>query len=475
MEHSKVLTKILSVLLTFLFIFVTNASIYGIIAEASPHGDNYESMSSEEKQAYLEQKIKEYNAILSSLGKQSSDTEAYVNTLNDKIGFMQKELDLAESTIESSLEKQKDLKKQFSDNQEEIEQLKVDISNLEVKEKEVQKEFDKSYGRYAQRARALYISGGTNVLEMLLTCDDLSTLFTRLEMVKRISKYDEKILSSLKTEGEELLSTKKSLDTKRTDLTSTQENLKVTQANLEDTIKILQVQQANYNEKQKSYKTEKNQADKLLQELHKKKNTYSEYRNEDQKELMKINKEIEDAGSSWVDKQEQTTTTTTQKPTHTTKPSGDDTTKPTTKPSSKLSLTYPVPSHKKITTAYGSAGYVGHTGVDFACPSGSKVVAAEDGEVIISKDLTNSDGSYRSYGRYIVIAHYKKNSSGNYVFTLYAHNSQRKVSEGDKVKKGQLIAYSGSTGNSSGPHCHFEVRTPTSSYDDCVDPTPYLP
>lgn len=138
-------------------------------------------------------------------------------------------------------------------------------------------------------------------------------------------------------------------------------------------------------------------------------------------------------------------------------------------------MTYPVPSQTRITTAYGSAGYVGHTGVDFACSSGSKVVAAESGTVIISTDLKNSDGSYRSYGRYIVIAHDKKDSAGNNVYTLYAHNSSRVVSEGQYVKKGQLIAYSGSTGNSSGPHCHFEVRTPTASYNDCVNPTYYLP
>ena len=89
--------------------------------------------------------------------------------------------------------------------------------------------------------------------------------------------------------------------------------------------------------------------------------------------------------------------------------------------------------------------------------------------------LKNSDGSYRSYGRYIVIAHDKKDSAGNYVYTLYAHNSSRVVSEDQYVKKGQLIAYSGSTGNSSGPHCHFEVRTPSAAYDDCVNPTYYLP
>ena len=138
-------------------------------------------------------------------------------------------------------------------------------------------------------------------------------------------------------------------------------------------------------------------------------------------------------------------------------------------------MTYPVPSQTKITCGFGSAGYSGHTGVDFSCASGSSVVAAESGYVIISADLTNSDGSYRRYGRYIVIMHDKTDSAGNYVYTLYAHNSSRLVSTGDYVSKGQQIAKSGSTGNSTGPHCHFEVRTPTADYSNCVNPTYYLP
>ena len=138
-----------------------------------------------------------------------------------------------------------------------------------------------------------------------------------------------------------------------------------------------------------------------------------------------------------------------------------------------ISLTYPVPSQTRITC--GFHGYTGHSGADFSCPTGSKVVAAESGTVIISADLYDDNGNYRSYGRYIVIKHDKTTSSGAAVYTLYAHNSERLVSAGQHVEKGQQIAKSGSTGNSTGPHCHFEVRTPSSSYSDCKNPANYLP
>ncbi len=109
------------------------------------------------------------------------------------------------------------------------------------------------------------------------------------------------------------------------------------------------------------------------------------------------------------------------------------------------SLGYPT-SSRTITAGYpnySNGSY--HGGVDFQCPTGTAVHAAADGIVVTAKNLTYS------YGRYIVISH-----AGG-LSTLYAHNSQLLVSVGDSVTKGQTIAYSGATGNATGPHCHFEV------------------
>lgn len=487
MKQSKVMIKLLSVLLAFCFAFVSAVPGYVIMAKDNEYTDNYNSMTDAQKQAYLEQKVKELNQKLDELGNQTGETEEYINTIDEKISYLQQELALAKKTIENSQTQKKNLENQYENNEKEIAKLQQDIEQLAVKEKELQGEFDESYQQYSQRVRALYISGGTNVLELLLTSDDISVLFTRLEMIKRVSRADKNLLESLQDEGEKLLSTKASLEDKKSDLTTNQEKLIATKENLDETIKTLEAQQVSYSQKEKSYESEKEKADQLLIELHNETKTYSEFRNQDLEELNEINRQIEQAALEWQQKQEAaaTTTTTTKKQTTTKKNNNSSnnttttkkqtTTQKTTTSSGKLSMTYPVPSQTKITTAYGSAGYAGHTGVDFACAADSRVVAAEDGEVIISTDLKNSDGTYRSYGRYIVIAHTKKNSAGNYVYTLYAHNNSRVVSKGDKVTKGQLIAYSGSTGNSSGPHCHFEVRTPTASYDDCVDPTPYLP
>ena len=122
-------------------------------------------------------------------------------------------------------------------------------------------------------------------------------------------------------------------------------------------------------------------------------------------------------------------------------------------------------SKGNITTGYH--GYANHTGVDFACSSGTSVMASKAGTVVISTALRNSSGNYRSYGEYIVISH------GDGTSTLYAHmlSGSRTVSEGTYVSQGQVIGQVGSTGNSTGPHLHFEVRV----NGRCVNPTQYLP
>jgi murein DD-endopeptidase MepM/ murein hydrolase activator NlpD len=100
-----------------------------------------------------------------------------------------------------------------------------------------------------------------------------------------------------------------------------------------------------------------------------------------------------------------------------------------------------------------------HTGIDLAAPLGQPVYAAADGVVVAASRATEG------YGDHVIIAH------DSHTFTLYGHLESFAVKPGDTVHQGQLIGMVGSTGNSTGPHTHFEVRvdgTPT-------DPAPYLP
>jgi len=106
-----------------------------------------------------------------------------------------------------------------------------------------------------------------------------------------------------------------------------------------------------------------------------------------------------------------------------------------------------------------------HSGQDFAVPVGTPVKAAGAGTVV--KAGPNGGGDGPAYGNAIVVKH------ANGTYSQYAHLSKIKVHIGQKVLVGQQIALSGNTGNSSGPHLHFEIRT-TPNYGSAVNPAAFL-
>ena len=126
-------------------------------------------------------------------------------------------------------------------------------------------------------------------------------------------------------------------------------------------------------------------------------------------------------------------------------------------------MQWPVPSSSRITSYYGgridpiNGSQSGHLGMDIAAPQGTPIVAANDGVVILSQ----WNGSY---GNCVMIDH------GGGIVTLYGHISQLIAGVGQVVSRGQTIALVGSTGRSTGPHCHFEVRINGAT----TDPLNYL-
>lgn len=122
----------------------------------------------------------------------------------------------------------------------------------------------------------------------------------------------------------------------------------------------------------------------------------------------------------------------------------------------KYTQPLPLPSNAKkygmlwpckgtITAGFGTNNGNTHKGIDIACPTGTPIKAVMDGEVAYT-------GWQRGYGNVIILKH------DHGIMTVYAHNNENLVIKGEKVQKGEKIATVGNTGNSTGPHLHFEVR-----------------
>jgi murein DD-endopeptidase MepM/ murein hydrolase activator NlpD len=114
---------------------------------------------------------------------------------------------------------------------------------------------------------------------------------------------------------------------------------------------------------------------------------------------------------------------------------------------------WPLPSSYHVTSTYGERGGREHEGIDISSPAGNHILAAQDGIVVYS------GSELGGYGNLTVIAH------NNNLFTVYAHAKKNYTRTGQQVNRGQVIAQVGSTGRSTGPHLHFEIRRDSVAYN----------
>lgn len=286
-----------------------------------------------------------------------------------------------------------------------IENTKAEIARKEIELAQAEANTEAYRQEFMTRARIMYENGSTSYLEVLFGAADFSDLLDRVEIVNSIIEYDKKILGRY-IESQNVI---KNAKIEQEQLLAQQEQQQVSLSYRQEELKLLLEKQQILIEK---LTADEDAAAKAYAAAEKK---YEEEERKAQEEIRRSQ-----SSSYYVSNY------------------------------TGGKFAWPAPSGTRISSQFGyrnhpiSGTYSSHRGIDIATDYGTNIVAAEDGIVTIAK----YNGSY---GRYIVINH------GNGYTTLYAHNSELLVSVGDRVTRGQVIAKAGSTGNSTGPHCHFEV------------------
>lgn len=261
-----------------------------------------------------------------------------------------------------------------------------------------------------QRLRVMYKSGTVGYLEVLFGAEDLTDFLSRVDMLQKILTHDQNLITSLEESHYELEQQKLTLVETQEQLVRLFDSKLVAQNDLNASLRRL------YAYKESLLKDEEALAEQEEQNLR--------LANEITEKLKQLELAPTYVGGEMM---------------------------------------WPVPGHFTISSPFGhrihpiTMNPSTHTGIDIQAPMGASVLAAQTGTVIHSNWLG-------SYGKTIMIDH-----GGGYV-TLYAHNSELAVKVGDVVRKGDQIALIGSTGFSTGPHLHFEVRI----NGEYVDPLPYV-
>jgi len=348
---------------------------------------------------------------INDLKKQQSEIQSQIDKTKKELESMQSQTDTVENQI-----KELDLK--ISNAQNELENVKKELeiinANIEQAEKELaeaEKNIAEKTETFHQRLRVMYKNGNVGYLEVLLSSGDIKDFLSRQTMIESIAEQDRELIQYMKEQRD-------IVEQKKIELEAQRASVEITKSKLES--------------RKRDLEAVSRQKEDLMGRLIKDIEAY-------EKEYDKLNEFAKEIESKIVELQRNTN------------------------PYTGGIMLWPVEGYSRISSSFGYRIHPIfnvqklHTGIDIPAPVGTNILAASDGIVIYSDWLG-------TYGKVVMVDH------GGGIVTLYAHNSSLLVSEGEYVSRGQPIAKVGNTGNSTGPHLHFEVRK-NGVY---VDPIPWL-
>lgn len=342
-------------------------------------------------------KITEKKETLYGIKKEINKTKGLLHNIKAEEKVFSKRLETTEKQLHETKQKLENVTSTLRKTQ-----LQKEVVSQKLEE--TKKTFESERGDFEKRLVQIYKYGPLRYWEVLLGANSFWDLLTRARFLRLIITGDVKLLEKIQL-------TKRKIATKEKEL-----HKKVQQIS---TLK------KEVGKQQDAFALQRNKQSVILKDIREKKGAYLQYL----AELQQTSNEIE----YWIRKAEAEQRKKPRQYTY----------------SFKGKWLRPVPG--RITSGFGYRRHPIykisklHTGIDFAAPMGTPVRAAAGGVVYFA-------GWWGGYGNVVIIDH------GGGWATVYAHNSRFAVSAGQAVQAGQVVSYSGSTGLSTGPHVHFEVR-----------------
>lgn len=340
-------------------------------------------------------------ATASELKKKQEELKSQQTSIKKKLANLKSQKDAAQEYYDSIQELIESVNAEISNINSQINQMNADIKTVEAKIAEKEKEITANFEKFKQRLRAIYMSSDmTGGLELILCADTFEEMISNTKYVEEMAKYDQSVIDALTQDKDGYLKDKSELEAKKEEVQT----------------------------KKKELSDKKAEVDALAQEAKEKLDEIKKAQAAAEAEQKKIDAEM-DSAKRQLDSIINGATSNSNN-----------------KQYSGGNFLWPTPGYYRITSPYGQRWGRMHKGVDIGAPSGAKIVAANAGTVITKAYDANG------YGNYVIVDH-----GGGYM-TVYAHMSSVSVSKGQTLKKGQQVGKVGSTGRSTGPHLHFEIR-----------------
>lgn len=383
----------------------------------------------EARQKQVQSELDAVNDKISGLQGKIDEQAAYQEELTQQISLYKEKIQILDDQIAALEQDIEDKQSEITRLQDEIEQLEQDIADKQV-------EIDDTYELFKTRMVALYEAGETSSLAMLLSSNSFADFVTNIRLMQAVSKSDEKLVGELKDKLTEQQTLKTSQEEKKS-------GVETALVQVQEDEQAVMEQRQSQADAQAELEDAYSKSETAEQDMEALKAEYESDRDAKIAEDKQVESEIQAFYAELAKKQAAAEAAAKAAQQSSSSSSSTQTVVNT----GSLSFRWPLPGYSMITSGYGARWGSTHTGIDISGGGvyGASIVAAESGTVVLA-------GSHWSYGNYVIVDH-----GGGYT-TLYAHMSSLACSTGDYVSKGQTIGYVGSTGNSTGPHLHFEVR-----------------
>ena len=430
--NRKTAVSIIAVVMAFLLLLSLLLSVVGSVSVLADASDIYQSQIDE-----IEQQKQELQAQRAEMQSNINELMAERETVLEQKALLDEQNQYAMDEIEL-INEQIDLYNEL-----------LDEKSAELEEAEAAEE--SQYELYRARVRAMEENGSYTYLDIIFQCRSLGEVLSAMDDISEIMNSDRRLFEQYKAAREETEQAKADYESTLESLGDTQAELEEQRAELEEQIAEAVELIADLDEDIERARQEYLANEAAEQSLNAQMNQIAaEMWAQEQAQQQQQQQQQQGGGT------ESGTTGTESGGT-----AGGNTSIGSTATGSYI---WPCPSSTYITSGYGNRIHPifgterWHSGIDINAAEGSTVLAADGGTVTVA---TYSS----SYGNYIMIYH------TNGAYTLYAHLSSIAVSVGQTVKKGDVIGYSGSTGWSTGPHLHFEIRNASGGTED---PTAYF-
>lgn len=395
-----------------------------------------ESVSSLRQQLNaLEEKNKEYQNILDKTQSDIDEKEAYNEALVNKVAVLNEKISIAHNSID---ELNDSIDKKQND---------IDKGNEEIADQ---------VATLRSRVRTIYMAGNASDLDIILGAKNFSDFIDKMQLIKTLSNYDKQLIDSIGEKLEIINEQKASLEEDKAELEDQEATLKSDLAELNN---LLEENDATLRTLYADSNDMKNALEHAALESEEIENQIKAYY-ESQKQAQQISNQ-DNTNNNTSDNEQSETQESDPEPTPAPTPTPTPDPEPSPVPSGS-GYTWPVPGFYGLSSLWNEDRTTyNHGAIDIAGGGimGAQVVAADSGTVISTySGCYHNWGKYYScgcgggYGNYVMIDH------GNGKITIYAHLTSLSVSPGQYVSKGQTVGYVGTTGNSTGPHLHFECR-----------------